>query len=279
MQVDEDGAIPAWIPANLMFNANDATFLVLHKTAGFHSALECAQYFQSGSDGFGVSAHYIIGQDGAIIQCVPEARGAGANCCANLGHAQFIPQTWNGVQDNGNLHSIAIEHIDPSLDNSTPLTLAQKKASFSLVLHICKRHNIPARYAVNDGLGGICGHKDIDPVNRSRCPGNYPWTELFQFLRNNMSDYKDQQAAACWSSTTKLLQLTSGKEADFTTPIAQKWLDMYKRGLKPGPPLTIEYQNIDWSGTAILMQEFSQAHAEMDQAGKVTFFDLFGTRL
>ncbi|MBO0791094.1 MAG: hypothetical protein J2P36_09105, partial [Ktedonobacteraceae bacterium] len=48
--------------------------------------------------------------------------------------------------------------------------------------HICARWGIPARKA--DAHGGITGHYSIDPVNRARCPGPYPWDELFAFLQD-----------------------------------------------------------------------------------------------
>lgn len=178
-QVDQPGAIPMWVPDSFTFDYTDATFLVLHKTARFETAQECATYFQAGSAGLHVSSHYVVGQDGMIVQCVLESRGAGANCCVEAGHAPFLPDTW-GTSNNGNLHTISIEHIDPAEDNSTPVTSAQARASFQLIHDICVRHNIPMR--PGDAQGGIIGHMDIAPISRKRCPGNYPWTELWQFL-------------------------------------------------------------------------------------------------
>lgn len=279
MQVDESGVLPMWIPQNLMFTSNNPKFLVIHKTAGFHSAQEVAAYFQSGSNGFGVSSHYIIDQTGIVVQCVPESMGAGANCCITPGHAAFIPESWDGKADNGNVHSISIEHVDPSLDNSTPVTPAQKRASFILALHICQRWHIPMRYPSPDGLGGICGHNAIDPVNRAKCPGNYPLGELFTFLRNTM-DHREEQAAIIWRSTAPMLSTCYGKEAAYSTPIAISWQALIKRGLKPGPPVTPEYQAVDWAGNTITCQEFTQAHAEVDAQGNLVFFyDAYGSRI
>jgi hypothetical protein len=168
-----------WVSDSITFDSTDATWICLHKTAGFTSAAECAAYFQAGSDGNNVSAHYVVGQDGMIVQCVPESRGAGANCCTVGSYASYLPYC-DGKSNNMNLHSISIEHVDPAIDNSTPLTDAQKAASFQLIKHICQRHNIPMRGG--DASGGIIGHMDIDPINRARCPGNYPWSELWQYL-------------------------------------------------------------------------------------------------
>jgi hypothetical protein len=34
-----------------------------------------------------------------------------------------------------------------------------------------------------DATGGITGHFSIDPVNRSQCPGIYPWAALWAYLQ------------------------------------------------------------------------------------------------
>lgn len=177
MNVDQPGAISMPVPDRITFSSTDATWLVIHKTAGFRSAQDVAAYFQSGSGGRDASVHYIVGLDGTIVQCVPESRGAGGNCCLAPGHASYLP---TGI--NLNLKTISVEHVDPSIDNSTPVPHAQKVASFRLIHDICKRHNIPMRQG--DGSGGIIGHHDIDPVNRARCPGNYPWQEMLASLEN-----------------------------------------------------------------------------------------------
>jgi N-acetyl-anhydromuramyl-L-alanine amidase AmpD len=175
--VDEPNALPMFVAENRTFiNQNTHDFLVLHKTASGGSAQNIATFFAN--DPAMASTHYVIGQDGTVVQCVLEKDGAGGNCCLENGHASFLPL---GV--NLNVKSVSIEHVDPASDNSTPLTNAQKAASFRLVQHICERHNIPKRRATNDGLGGIIGHNDIAPINKARCPGNYPWNELFSYLQ------------------------------------------------------------------------------------------------
>lgn len=154
------GGVPRW--------------LILHKTAGFHTAQEVAAYFQSGSNGLEVSSHYVVGLDGTIVQCVRETDGAGANGVIEAGADPW----WSG---NPNLVTYSFEHVDPSPDNSTPLTDAQKSASFWLVRDLCTRRGIPMRPA--DANGGITGHFSIDPQSRHNCPGNYPWNELWAYLK------------------------------------------------------------------------------------------------
>lgn len=181
-----NGTLPAiiWMPVpdDYIFPAYDGNtpkWIVLHKTAGMQSAQEVAAYFANRQQNPEKnSSHYIIGQDGAIVQCVSEDDGAGANCCLDQG-APFLPQNINL-----NLLTISIEHVDPALDNSTPLTPAQQQSSFALIAAICQRHNIPISHG--DASGGIIGHFEIDSINRARCPGNYPWSQLWAFLGGEM---------------------------------------------------------------------------------------------
>lgn len=173
-----------WIPTTNFFPARagfQPRYIILHGTAGGTSAAGIAEYFRStqGTDR-AVSAHYVIGTGGEVVQCVREADGAWANGVLTAGHAPFWPENINP-----NFISFSIEHCKPSPDNSDPLTPAQQSASFALIKELCDRWNIPAREA--DAQGGITGHFSIDPVNRSRCPGPYPWSDLWAFLKGEES--------------------------------------------------------------------------------------------
>src|SRR6266536_213704 len=124
--VDEPGVIWMPVPAANVFPCYwgcKPGYVVMHKTASVDTAQDIAHFFAN--DPAKASSHYIIGTDGAIVQCVSEANGAGANCCLENGHAPFLP---TGI--NLNLLTISIEHCDSASDNSTPLTNAQKAASF-----------------------------------------------------------------------------------------------------------------------------------------------------
>jgi N-acetylmuramoyl-L-alanine amidase len=175
MVPDQPGAILMLVDESRTFiDQNTHDWVVIHKTASGGSAQNIATFFAN--DPAMASTHYIVGQDGAIVQAVLEKDGAGGNCCLQTGHAPYLPL---GV--NLNVKTVSIEHVDPTTDNSTPLTDAQKAASFRLVHDICIRHNIPMRGG--DASGGIIGHMDIAPQTRARCPGNYPWAELFAYLQ------------------------------------------------------------------------------------------------
>lgn len=170
--VDYAPAIPMYVPAdNVFLDQNIPLWVVIHKTAGFKSAQDVANFFATVPDKR--SVHYVVGQDGTVVQCVDERHGAGGNCCLETGHDSFWP-----TNINLNWLTISVEHVDPALDNSTPVTAAQKQASFLLVADICKRHGITANR--------IVGHNSIAPQSRARCPGNYPMDELRAYVTTQL---------------------------------------------------------------------------------------------
>lgn len=167
---DYAGAI--WSPnGNFFPDTGKKSFLILHGTAGGSSAQKIAAYFKGTEGGSNpVSSHYIVDQAGAVVQCVLEKDGAYAQGVVNNAN-------WTG---NPNTYCISIEHVKSTSDNSEPLTPAQQAASFALIKDICQRNDIGMHDA--DYNTGITGHFSIDPVNRARCPGNYPWDELWNYL-------------------------------------------------------------------------------------------------
>ena len=89
-----------------------------------------------------VSAHYIIGKDGSIHQCVAESNTAWA-----VGLP--APCKWadptrdpHRVGVNPNSYSISIEH-EGKIEDAPPWPAAQIAASAELVRDICTRHAIP----------------------------------------------------------------------------------------------------------------------------------------
>lgn len=197
MTVDQPGAIPMFVNEQRVFiNQNNHTWVVVHKTASGGRAQDIATFFAN--DPAMASTHYIVGQDGTIVQAVLEKDGAGGNCCEKGNFASFLP-----VGQNLNTWTVSVEHVDPASDNSTPLTAAQKVASFKLIHDICVRHNIPMR--AGDATGGIIGHYQIDPVDRALCPNNYPWQELWNYLKGNTN-----MAPTGWKDDGKTLTAPNG---------------------------------------------------------------------
>ncbi len=186
---DESGAL--WMPnANYFPNreGHKPLYIVLHSTAGGSSAQAIANYYTSTQGGSNpVSSHYIVGVDGVIVQTVLEEDGAWANGYISGPSGVSGDGIGNGYHDvwwdsgvNPNNLSISVEHVKSANDNSNQLTPTQQQASFTLIQHLCQRHNIPMRKA--DASGGITFHGAIDPVNRQNCPGPYPWQALYTFL-------------------------------------------------------------------------------------------------
>jgi N-acetyl-anhydromuramyl-L-alanine amidase AmpD len=189
-----DYANAIWIPnSNAFIGQNHPRYIVLHGTGGGISAQAIADYFASTQGTTNpVSSHYIVGQDGTVVQCVSEVDGAWANGyisgpagTSGNGYGNGFHDTWWDSGINPNNLCISIEHVKSATDNSSQLSDVQKLASFKLIKDICTRYNIPTRKA--DAHGGITGHYSIDPVNRQFCPGPYPWDELFAFLQGDTS--------------------------------------------------------------------------------------------
>ncbi len=107
-----------------------------------------------------VSAHYVVEEDGRVLQLVEESERAW--------HAGV--SFWRG-NTNINQRSIGIEIVNPGHEYGyRPFTLAQMEAVIALCEDIVKRHKIPAR--------NVVGHSDIAPA-RKQDPGElFDWEWL-----------------------------------------------------------------------------------------------------
>ncbi len=165
-----------WIPSPHFWTGragHQPRWIIIHGTAGGDSAQEIAYWFQT--DNPPTSTHYVVGRDGAVVQCVNEANSAWGNGVVTQGH-----DPWWSPQLNPNFLTFSIEHVKSDPGNQEELTQAQQEASFRLIDYLCEKYDIPRRAA--DANGGITGHYSIDPVNRSFCPGTFPWEELWAYL-------------------------------------------------------------------------------------------------
>jgi N-acetylmuramoyl-L-alanine amidase len=107
-----------------------------------------------------VSCHYLVDEDGTIIQMVPESRRAW--------HAGL--SVWADDTDI-NARSIGIEIVNPGHEfGYRPFPDAQIAAVISLGRDICGRHGIPAER--------VLAHSDVAP-RRKQDPGElFPWGRL-----------------------------------------------------------------------------------------------------
>lgn len=250
------------------------SFIILHGTAGGSSAMNIATYFKS-TEGTAnpVSSHYVVGADGAIVQCVLETDGAWCNGVLSDGH----DSVWDSYQNediNPNNVTVSIEHVKPATDNSSILTEEQMAASFTLIKGIADRWSIPYEH--------ILPHSSLDPVNRSNCPGPYPWDKLKEYMKgspvstpppHDLTPLQQNDALAEWNLTESLLK---GPQP-FTSGIARSWKQYYARAMRFGPPVSAEYSSFDWSGKHIICQEFLRARAEYNPStGETTWYDGHG---
>lgn len=108
----------------------------------------------------GVSAHYVVEEDGRIFQLVDEAERAWH---AGVSH-------WTG-DENINARSIGIEIVNPGHElGYRDFPLAQMDALIDLSRDILSRHAIPA--------ARVIGHSDVAPT-RKQDPGElFPWQRL-----------------------------------------------------------------------------------------------------
>ncbi|WP_173932073.1 N-acetylmuramoyl-L-alanine amidase [Chelativorans sp. Marseille-P2723] len=108
----------------------------------------------------GVSAHYLVHEDGRIVQMVQEAQRAWH---AGAG-------SWQGLDD-VNSFSIGIEIVNPGHSNGYPdFPASQIKAVIALCRDICRRHSItPQR---------VLAHSDVAPGRKIDPGEKFPWAML-----------------------------------------------------------------------------------------------------
>jgi hypothetical protein len=236
--------------------AGDQLSIVIHKTGGTPSLASLANYFQTGAAM--ASTHFGIDLDGTIGQFVLLKDGAGGNCCLEAGHDTYW-DSYAARYGNLNLCTISIEHVDVTLDNSTTPPQAQLDASFALVKWLVNRFSIP--------LDHIKTHASLDPIDRARCPGNYPMAALIAYLRSNILSINQQQSIHDrWIGFFSTLRIATGNVtiplAPTGTGIYNAWQSLYLAGKQLGPATSYEYDSIDWGGNPIKCQDFGSCRIE-----------------
>jgi N-acetylmuramoyl-L-alanine amidase len=131
--------------------------IVLHYTGMPDVEGALARLCTAGTD---VSAHYVVLEDGRIVQCVPEVRRAW--------HAGA--SSWAGEEDI-NSCSIGVEIVNRGHDWGYPeFPLRQIAAVIALCRGIMLRRNVPSHR--------VLAHSDVAPA-RKKDPGEkFPWHSL-----------------------------------------------------------------------------------------------------
>jgi N-acetylmuramoyl-L-alanine amidase len=136
-------------------SARHAQLIVLHHTqmASFDEALHT---LKTANDHGQVSAHYLIGEDGRIVQLVDERERA-----------------WHaGVGRWGTLTDLNDASIGIELDNDglEPFSDAQISALLRLLEDLCARLNIPR--------DAVIAHADLAPARKADPSAQFPWARL-----------------------------------------------------------------------------------------------------
>lgn len=198
MNFDNQGWLDVAQEYNISNNSWDrggiiASHLVVHGTAGGTNGGDTMAYMGNN----GVSTHFAISVDGTIYQGIPCSRAAWAN-------APLKSPTLNFVQANlnPNLWTISIEFCKPDITNQVNITDAQKASGFALIAAICDQYHIPKRRG--DGAGGVIRHADINSIDRARCPGTFPFDDLWKYLQQGDANVLDiSQASQYFIETVK----------------------------------------------------------------------------
>lgn len=134
------------------------TILVLHYTGmADHEAGALKRLCDPVSE---VSAHYLVFEDGRVLQLVPEARRAwhaGAGC-------------WQGERD-VNSASIGIEIANPGHDHGMP---PYPDAQIEAVIRLCQ--DIAQRWSIR--ADRIIAHSDMAPLRKADPGELFPWDIL-----------------------------------------------------------------------------------------------------
>lgn len=108
-----------------------------------------------------VSSHYVVAEDGVVVQLVDEAMRAW--------HAGR--SSWRSVAEDVNSASVGIEIVNPGHDwGYRPFPEPQMRSLLPLVADIVRRHGIAPE--------NVVGHSDIAPARKSDPGELFPWDVL-----------------------------------------------------------------------------------------------------
>jgi len=143
-----------WVPSP-NYNSRQPILIVIHHTEQ-DSVQQSLDTLRTRNSGGQVSAHYLVGKDGALYQLVPDAMRAWH---AGSGH-------WGTISD-VNSASLGIE-----LDNDgrSPFPPEQIATLLRLLDDLCTRFRIPRSQ--------IIGHADLAPARKVDPSRWFPWAQL-----------------------------------------------------------------------------------------------------
>lgn len=170
-----------WMPSPNFDARPDGTaidMIVIHDTEspGVRDARTIWNHFATPKSR--VSAHYIIGKDGEIVQCVPDEL-----------RAWHCGESYYKGRDHLNDSAIGIELVNAQTGDD-PFTNAQYHSLVRLVAYLVNEYHVP--------LDRIVGHKDITlkPEIKKDPARNFSWSRLLGGVQLALADASTREANA-----------------------------------------------------------------------------------
>jgi N-acetylmuramoyl-L-alanine amidase len=140
-----------WV-GSVNFGIRRPNYIILHHTAQASADLTLKAFTMEKTE---VSAHYVVGRDGKVIQMVND----------------YLRSNHAGVGKWGNETDLNSSSIGIEIDNNgkEPYAEVQIQSLIAVLTDLKKRYNIPA--------ANIIGHSDIAP-GRKIDPANFPWKRI-----------------------------------------------------------------------------------------------------
>ena len=152
--VPQYNPLAEWTPSS-NFDERKPRLIVIHATE-MQSAAAALAVLKAQNDGGRVSAHYLIAEDGRILQLVEDSKRAWH---AGAGR-------WRGVND---LNSISIG-IELDNDGIEAFDDRQIQSLLKLIADLCQRYDMPH--------SAIIGHGDLAPARKQDPSAVFPWRQL-----------------------------------------------------------------------------------------------------
>lgn len=158
--------------------------ITLHTTDGSYQG-SCDWFCNPAA---GVSAHYVIGLNGEITQCVDIADTAYVNGTTNKNpdDKRYYKKATNPIVKarsvNANYYTVGIEiagYYNKESDKCS-MTEKQKSAAIELIADIVTE--IKERYSSIIPLDRtrICGHYEVNPITKPFCGKGFPYDEIIK---------------------------------------------------------------------------------------------------
>lgn len=157
--------------------------ITLHTTEGSYEGA-CSWFCNSSS---GVSAHFVVGLDGEITQCVDLADTAYVNGTTfNSSDNRYYGKATNPIvkqrNANANSYTVGIE-IAGFYDEKTKqctMTDAQKNAVIELIDYIITEVKKKYGNSIPVDRTRICGHYEVNPITKPFCGKGFPYDAIIK---------------------------------------------------------------------------------------------------